>query len=56
MAEHGHNQICEAGYIRFCSLSGDMNANLGESLGLKPALLPELAAPQINASLPKMGG
>lgn len=56
MAEHGHNELSQAGYIRFGSLAGDMNANLGESLGMKPALLPEMAGPQINASLPKLGG
>lgn len=56
MAEHGHNQLIADGYIRFGSMAGDMNAHVGESLGMKPALLPEMAAPQINASLPKMGG
>jgi len=56
MANHGHQELSEAGYIRFGSLSGDINANVGESLGMKPALLPEPNGPQINASLPKLGG
>lgn len=55
MSEYNDNFLKDAGYIRIGALAGEPGANVGEAMGLKTALLPESAKPQIAPALPKMG-
>lgn len=54
MADHGHEELSNMGYIRIGALAGDAGARVGEGLGMATALLPDVR-PAPAAKTPEMG-